>query len=935
MTEIGRADSDPAPRSGGDEQVWARTIVILVAVVFLVVAWVVSTGYIGDRADDRVQGELVASRDQVAGALVREVPDVIADTRFWAGDPSVVGATRALLEVPTDALVDHPVQADVRRTGARFIGVKELRGYFLISPDGVSLASSRDANIGVPNLIAEEFPLVFEEVLAGETVVTPLQRTDVPLETEMGLDPDAATLFVATPIVDEGGEVIAVFALRIDPLTELASILEAEQLDLGGAALLIDRAGSVLTADGEVFFDASGGVETAAVRSVKEGLTGSTLESYRGIDGAQMVGGWRWLPDLQVGVISEASPQSAFTGSDTAQRVVTVFAVAVGVLLFAVWLIPLMASRSRSRERNSYLARLHDSEAVSRAVLDTAVDAILTIDELGTIISANPAAEAMFGWQVDEMIGHNVAMLMPEPYRSEHDSYLQHYVDGGPARIIGIGRDVRGRRRDGTEFPLALSISEAELADRRIFAGVARDISDQKAAEAALATQAITDQLTGLSNRQAFNDDLAEIFSNDEADVAILFVDIDDFKSVNDSLGHHIGDEVLIAAVERLSSALRQGDVLYRSAGDEFLVVARDIPDSDAADAVARHICTAVADDDLDAGGHSIRVTVSVGVAERRAVDEGSQSLVIAADLALLAAKSNGRNCHMPFDFSLRAAADERNAIEHDLKQILADDELTAHYQPVVDLGTGMVVGAEALARWHRPGHGMVGPDVFIPIAERSDMINEIGSWMLHRACQDAVSWNEDRIEPIGVAVNISPPQIDSDDFISSVHSALATAGLPAELLTLEITESVLIRDRWKVATTLDEVAALGVEIALDDFGTGYSSLAYLSDFAISKVKIDRSFVNAANSDEDAIAMLEAIVTLVRRIGLDVIAEGVEQVEEVELVTELGCDLAQGYFWARPAPRDEFIEEVFRIEHRTTNGPGPTSGNVTNTLPAP
>ena len=556
---------------------------------------------------------------------------------------------------------------------------------------------------------------------------------------------------------------------------------------------------------------------------------------------------------------------------------------------------------------------LRDSEAKADAILRTAVDAILTIDERGNILSANPAVEEMFGYKKTELEGQNVSMLMPEPYRSGHDQYVRNYTEGGDAQIIGIGRAVEGRRKDGSVFPIDLSVSEVELDDRRIFAGIARDVTAQRDAEAALAEQAATDQLTRLPNRSSFNQALDDLIAVDAPGVAVMFVDVDHFKLVNDTLGHQVGDEVLVAVGQRINSALRADDQVFRQGGDEFLVIARDVDNEKVANQLADRI-GGMFSEPLDVAGRVVRATVSVGIALRNGVTGSRADLVKAADLALYRAKDEGRARHQFFDAHLQRDVDGRKDLEDALHVAIDERQLVVHYQPVIDILSRRVVSAEALVRWERPGHGLIPPDDFIQVAEASGLIAGVGSLVLHDACREAASWNADRVDRVGVAVNISPLQIADDDFVGIVHSALAASGLPAELLTLEITESMLVSDRDRVASRLDELQRLGVGISLDDFGTGYSALSYLRDFPVLEVKIDRTFIQEIPINDEAAAMLGGIVELVHRLGLRVVAEGIEETAQHALVQDLGCDRAQGYLWSRPVPADQFVHNVRVLE---------------------
>lgn len=561
-------------------------------------------------------------------------------------------------------------------------------------------------------------------------------------------------------------------------------------------------------------------------------------------------------------------------------------------------------SRLKDTERE-----LRDSRAKADAVLETAVDAIITIDDHGHILSANPAAEEMFGYRADELIGHNVTILMPEPYRSEHDQYLTNYRDGGDPQIIGIGREVEGRRRDGTTFPIDLAVSEIILDDRRIFSGIARD----KGTEVALATQASTDHLTGLPNRTHFDRTLDHLMTQGRPGLGVLFIDVDHFKQVNDTFGHQIGDQVLVSVARRIGQVVRGEDQVFRQSGDEFLVIAHGLMDEDAAHRLADRI-GAMFDRPLQIDDQQVHVTVSIGAALRTESSRDRRSILEAADVALYRAKDDGRARHQIFDATLQSDADVRRDLEEALRAAVVSDELRVHYQPIIDMTSGRVVSTEAFVRWDRPGHGIVPAADFVRAAESTSLISDVGRFVLHQACRDMTSWNAHRIDSIGVAVNISAAQMAADDFVDTVRSALATLPLPAELLTLEITETALLSDRCRADEKLDELNRLGVTLSLDDFGTGYTSIAHLRDIPVTDVKIDRDFVQSGTSDDRTASMLDGVVTLIHALGLSVTAEGVETEEQADLVRRLGCERAQGFLWARPGPVESCRETVRELD---------------------
>jgi diguanylate cyclase (GGDEF)-like protein len=423
----------------------------------------------------------------------------------------------------------------------------------------------------------------------------------------------------------------------------------------------------------------------------------------------------------------------------------------------------------------------------------------------------------------------------------------------------------------------------------------------QTAARRALAHRATHDPLTGLPNRPAFVEHVEHALERRRRDpsaqgrVAVMFVDVDDFKLVNDSLGHGAGDRLLESVAERLAAALRPQDVVARFGGDEFTVLVADVADEQDARRVAQRLADALTPP-IDLDGESRFVTASVGLA--LAGDGDADQLLQDADAAMYRAKANGKARCDTFDDSLRAVALRRLALESGLREALVHGELTLAYQPQVRLPSGTVTGAEALIRWQHPDLGAVSPAEFIPMAERLGLIEDIGSWVLWTACAEAVAWDRDDIE---IAVNVSPRQLSQPDFADVVQAALRSSGLAPHRLCLEVTETALLADVEAAHAMLARLRRLGVLLAVDDFGVGHASLRHLRQLLpVDVLKIDKSFVDGLAEDREDAAIVSAVVRLAEGLGLDCIAEGVETAEQAEALSAMGCSRAQGYHFARP-----------------------------------
>jgi diguanylate cyclase (GGDEF)-like protein/PAS domain S-box-containing protein len=438
-------------------------------------------------------------------------------------------------------------------------------------------------------------------------------------------------------------------------------------------------------------------------------------------------------------------------------------------------------------------------------------------------------------------------------------------------------------------------------------ANVLADALERHTADEALRHRVLHDSLTGLPNRLSFVDSLRDALRRSIASgspVGILFLDLDHFKLINDSIGHHAGDDLLKVVAPRLRAHLRPGDIVARFGGDEFGILVDRLTDEEEALAIADRVAAAFSEP-YTMGGADHFVTASIGIAVahptgREPVD--AELLIRDADAAMYRAKERGRGRCELFDAAMRARAVRRLETERDLRHALDRSELELHYQPVIALGSGEIVGLEALVRWNHPERGLLDPGEFVPIAEDSGLIEPIGSWVQETACRQALGWHELRPDqrPLDVAVNLSARQVAHRDLADSVREILARTGLDPVNLRLEVTESVLVEESASATATLEALSEIGVRLVLDDFGTGYSSLAYLNRFPFDALKIDRSFVDGLGIEQERTAIVEAVIGMARALSLDAIAEGVENEAQLSELRRLGCDYAQGHLFSRP-----------------------------------
>jgi diguanylate cyclase (GGDEF)-like protein/PAS domain S-box-containing protein len=446
--------------------------------------------------------------------------------------------------------------------------------------------------------------------------------------------------------------------------------------------------------------------------------------------------------------------------------------------------------------------------------------------------------------------------------------------------------------------------------------GVIDDVTERKQAEARIAHLAHYDALTGLANRALFREELEKELTRvrHSGQIAILYLDLDHFKTVNDTLGHLVGDELLKAVASRLKGCLRDRDHIARLGGDEFAVVRTDLIEAKEADLLAQQLRDAILERPFDLNGHQAVVDLSVGIALWPSDGADSDELLKHADLALYGAKSEGRGTYRYFEPEMNIRMKRRRALEFDMRKALSGGEFRLHYQPLVNLKSRAIVGCEALLRWQHPQRGLISPAEFIPVAEETGMINAIGAWVLRQACAEAANWPAD----IKVAVNVSPLQFRNQNLTQTVVNSLAASRLAADRLEIEVTESVLMQNNDATLAVLHQLRALGIQISLDDFGTGYSSLSYLRSFPFNKIKIDRSFINDLTGGADGLAMVRAILNLADSLKMTTTAEGVETAEQEVILREAGCAEMQGYVFSRPVPASE-ISALLRGGTRITS----------------
>lgn len=580
-----------------------------------------------------------------------------------------------------------------------------------------------------------------------------------------------------------------------------------------------------------------------------------------------------------------------------------------GVIISAL-LFLLLAAWSRTRAEALALAEemtraLHESEQLLSSITNNIAEGIYRGEMGRGLVYVNPALAEMFGYESPEAMleasgedfyacpeqRRRLRQLLEEDgaYRNQEVEYVRR--DG--STFIGINNAVAIRDEDGNVAH---------------YDGAIYDITERKLAEERINYLAHYDALTGLPNRTLFRERLVDAAARSrkrDTRLGLLFIDLDRFKTVNDSLGHNAGDQLLCEVAERLTDCLRGGDLVSRQGGDEFIVLIDELRNTESLHEIARKIMEVISQP-FQLDGHELKITPSIGITVYPDDGVDIDSLIRNADAAMYHAKESGRDNYQFFYHDMSASALARLSLESALRRALENNELELHYQPQIALADGRICGAEALLRWRHPEQGLLMPGDFIPVAEQSGLIVEIGDWVLAEACRHAAGWRDSAEREIGIAVNISALQFRRRRLVTVISDALAQSGLAAHRLELELTESVLMRHSQSTYRQLAELHAMGIRLAVDDFGTGYSSLSYLKQFRVNRLKIDQSFIDELGQNPDDEAITSAVIRMAHAMRLDVVAEGVEKEEQLDFLRQQECDVVQGFLYSRPVPADEF-----------------------------
>ncbi|MGD0228861.1 MAG: EAL domain-containing protein [Syntrophorhabdales bacterium] len=593
------------------------------------------------------------------------------------------------------------------------------------------------------------------------------------------------------------------------------------------------------------------------------------------------------------------------------------------------WLV--LAQRIRHMVRESKLIDdLSRSEAKNRALLSAIPDAMFRISNDGTILESRVSKDFDLADARSQVTGKKLYETLPPHIVQNAMKAMENALNKGTTENL--------------EYQLILDGTVRYFEARVVGSGqnetlsIVRDVTDRRRAQDQLLRDALYDPLTGLANRSLLMDrleqSLGRVKRSKKETFAILFLDLDRFKNVNDTLGHIVGDKVLTGIGQKLQSCVRPGDTVARLGGDEFVILLENVVDLTTATMITERIeCSLSQPMSLD--GHDIVMLASIGIVVASDDYEKPEDVLRNADIAVYQAKAMGRGYHVIFDQSMYQNTVALIELESELRRAVERQELFLQYQPVVSLETGSMVSLEALIRWQHPERGVVSPDKFIPLAEDTGLIVAIGEWMLRKACEQISEWQTSRGSSPIVAVNISGHQLKQSDFASVVKQILDEFGLSPECIELELTESVLMDNLEHTNNVLSELRRMGLHLSLDDFGTGYSSLSYLQRFPVQKLKVDRSFIMGLGLDSSSSQIVAAIFQLANVLGLDVVAEGVETSEVASRLREMGCRLAQGFYFAKPSDAESLRFPCSGDETTGTMGEGSSSGTKKRTATPP
>jgi len=547
---------------------------------------------------------------------------------------------------------------------------------------------------------------------------------------------------------------------------------------------------------------------------------------------------------------------------------------------------------------------LQASHELVHAIVENSPNGIITIDEQGIIESFNPTAERLFGYTPNEVIGKNINMLMPEPWRSAHDGYIHRYQTSGKPRIIcKPGRELIGLAKGGRPFPIELMVAEMRIGGTRHYLGFIHDISARKQLDAQLQHMLSHNQVTGLINRAKLIS-LTDSAIVDNRSFLLFYLGLDRFQVINEVLGHSTGDQVLAKVGKRLTALCLHGETIAHIGGSAFAMMCPNPVGEINALRLGKSIHTCL-EQPLQLQQFAVDAEASIGIVCYPVHGQNAEDLLRCAQIAMQAARQR-QIMFAVYDDDMAYFQMEHLTLASELRHAIEVDELIVYYQPKIDIAGEHIVGVEALIRWQHPERGMIQPDSFIPMAEETGIIHAFTAWLIHEVCRQIRAWLDMDIDLI-VAINLAPRNLLEADLPEQLHQAILSWNISPANLMMEITERGLIAEPKRAMNTLDRIHHLGIPISIDDFGTGYSSLAYLKDLPVDESKIDKSFIECIHEDASSLTIVQMVIQMAHHLGFEVIAEGVESASDWKRLELLTCDRAQGYYMSEPMPADQLV----------------------------
>lgn len=581
------------------------------------------------------------------------------------------------------------------------------------------------------------------------------------------------------------------------------------------------------------------------------------------------------------------------------------YSIGIGMLLI------LILAFSSVRITRKMKTQSDEWDRMFQSVIESANHGIIVTDKNGTILQWNEGAQHIFGYAKEDVTGSNISIIIPERYQEAHRKGMERYASTKTPRVIGTTVELSGCRKDGSEFPLEMSLGTWETDKGTFFSSIIQDVTERKMTEEKISSLVYLDPLTGLPNRRLLNDRLTSALDQAKENnqiFSLLNIDLDHFKFINDSFGHLIGDRLLQEVAGRLQEFAAKSDTISRIGGDEFVLLLPNTDYNKAAE-YSKNILKTL-NQPFYIKNEEMFITPSIGISMFPADGDDVETLMKHADIAMYRVKEEGKNRFQFFTQEMNQSVSRKSRIAIGLRKGLEQGEFSIHYQPQIDLKTEEIIGVEALIRWTHPELGNISPVEFIPVAEDTGIIVQIGEHVLRTACRQNKEWQDAGLPKFRVAINISARQFSQSNLCEVVRDALSDSGLEPNYLELELTESIIQGSKTAIET-MQELKSMGIHLSIDDFGTGYSSLSYLKLFPIDSLKIDRYFTRNINVDSKDAALVDTIIKMAHSLGLNVIAEGIETTDQLEFLTQKQCNQAQGYYFNRPLPPNE-IERIYQ-----------------------